>query len=433
MAANQVGKTTTGAAEMAYHLTGLYPKDWAGRRFTKPIRVWACGVSSVVTRDTLQAKLCGPPGIESEFGTGFVPKAAFKERPTLARGATDAFDTMVVEHRNADGIVDGYSTLQFKSYEQGRKKFQAATLDIVWLDEEPPMDIYMECIARITATKGMLYMTFTPLEGMSEVVLRYLNDPSPDRTVVTMTIDDAEHISVEEREKIVAGYLPHERDARTKGIPMLGSGKIFRYSEDMILEPYIPANEIPGHWAKIWGIDFGISHPFGAVLMLWDRDADVVHVAHTIRVIDQTPLQHADAMKRVGTQVPVAWPQDGTARDKGSGMGLATIYKSHGLHMLPKHATFSDGSVSTEAGITMMQEYMGTGRFKVFNTLTDWLEEYRMFHRKEGQIVKLKDDLLSATRTAMMMLRFARTVPLGSAPRYVPKQMVASGVDFDLF
>ena len=412
MAANQVGKTTVGAYETALHLTGLYPDDWEGRRFTKPVKFWAGGVSSVVTRHTNQ----------------FVDT-------TLARGAADAFDTLVVKHYT-DGVPDGNSTIQFKAYEQGRKKFQSATLDGVWLDEEPPMDVYMECMARISATTSrgsIIYLTFTPLEGMSEVVMRYMSDASEDRQVTTMTIDDADHISPADRAKIIAGYLPHERDARTKGIPMLGSGKIFKYSEETILEPAISKDQVPGHWAKLWGVDFGINHPFGAVLLLWDRDNDVVHVHHTVRVADQNPLQHWDAMKRVGAQVPVAWPQDGAAREKGSGVGVAQIYKNHGAHMLPKHATHPDGSVSTEAGIALMQEYMATGRFKVANHLSDWIEEYRMYHRKDGQIVKVHDDLLSATRVGMMMLRFAKAVGLGSEPRPKMTNMVARDVDFDLF
>tara|TARA_R110000868_G_scaffold232926_1_gene486635 strand:+ start:714 stop:2156 length:1443 start_codon:yes stop_codon:yes gene_type:complete len=431
MAANQVGKTTTGAYECAVHATGLYPEDWPGRKFRKPVKCWAGGVSSVVTRDTSQAKLCGPPGVAAQHGSGMLPKELFVDT-TLARGAADAFDTIVVKH-HTDGVYDGDSTIQFKAYEQGRKKFQSATLDFVWLDEEPPMDIYMECMARISTTKGLIYLTFTPLEGMSEVVMRFLSDPSPDRVVTTMTIDEAEHIAAEDRAKIVAGYLPHERDARTKGIPMLGSGKIFKYSEETILEPAISPSEVPGHWAKLWGVDFGINHPFGAVLLLWDRDNDVVHVHHCIRVADQNPLQHWDAMKRVGTQVPVAWPQDGAAREKGSGVGVAQIYKNHGAHMLPKHATHPDGSVSTEAGIALMQEYMATGRFKVANHLSEWIEEYRMYHRKDGQIVKIHDDLLSATRIGMMMLRFSKAVGLGSTPRPRMQMQVADGVDFDLF
>ena len=82
-------------------------------------------------------------------------------------------------------------------------------------------------------------------------------------------------------------------------------------------------------------------------------------------------------------------------------------YKAQGLNMLPERATFDDGSFGLEAGITEMLDRMQTGRLKVFSHLTDWFEEFRLYHRKDGLIVKLNDDLMSATRYAMMMRRFA--------------------------
>ena len=115
--------------------------------------------------------------------------------------------------------------LNFKSYDQGRSKWQADTLDFVWLDEEPPLDIYSEGLTRVSATRGMVYATFTPLLGMSDVVRRFLLEPSEDRININMTIDDALHYTPEERAKIIAGYPAHEREARAKGIPTLGSGR----------------------------------------------------------------------------------------------------------------------------------------------------------------------------------------------------------------
>ena len=46
-------------------------------------------------------------------------------------------------------------------------------------------------------------------------------------------------------------------------------------------------------------------------------------------------------------------------------------------------------------------------KFKVFNTLGDWFEEFRMYHRKDGKVVPLRDDLMSATRYAFQSQRFA--------------------------
>ena len=425
VAGNQNGKTHIGAYEAACHLTGEYPDDWKGRRWDRPTKGWIAGETSLVVRDVQQKKLCGEPGVEDLFGTGMIPKDLFTDRPSLARGVTDAYDTIQVRHKSG-----GISVARFKSYEQGRTKFQGESIDWGWADEEPPEDVYAEFLTRTVATGGMCFMTFTPLKGRSSVVLRFLDEESPDRGVVSMTIEDALHIPAAERERIIAAYLPHEREARARGVPTMGSGRIFMASEDSILEA--PVEYIPAHWVKLWGIDFGIGHPFAAVLILWDRDADVIHVHHTYRVVDALPIQHAAAMKPVGAGVPVAWPRDGTNRAV-DGRPLAAHYKVQGLRMLQDHATWPDGSVSTEAGILEMDEREKSGRLKYARHLSDILEERRFYHRKDGQIVKLKDDLMSALRIAIMMKRLARAVHLGRGGPPQTSGNVADGIDFDLF
>lgn len=430
MAGNQQGKTYSAAGEAAFHMTGEYPDWWRGRRFDKPSVGWICGESSTLVRDAPQKLLCGKPGVDAEFGTGLIPRDRFADKPSLARGVTDAFDTIQVIHRT-NGIEDGISTATFKSYEQGRAKFQAGTIDWIWDDEEPPDDVYGEQLARITATRGFIFVTFTPLKGRTEVVIRYMDEPSEDRAVINMTIEDAQHIPPEERDRIISGYKKHERDARVKGIPMLGSGAIFTEVEDNVTES--PIQHVPTYWRKIWGIDFGIGHPFAAVLLLWDSENDIVHVHHTIRMADALPIQHAAAMKQIGADVPVAWPQDGTAREK-SGTVISSLYKKEGLRMLPEHATWKDGGVSTEAAIEDMLAREATGRLKIASQLQDYFEERRFYHRKDGQIVKLKDDILSATQKGLMMLRAAKPVMLGNK-RPDPRQGggVVKGVDFDLW
>lgn len=424
MAGNQLGKTFCGAAETAYHLTGEYPDDWLGRRWDRPTRGWAAGESALVVRDVQQRLLCGEPGVESLLGSGMIPKNAILDT-SLGRSVTDGFDLVQVKHKTG-----GVSILGFKSYEQGRKKFQGATQDFVWFDEEPDEEIYAEGLTRVTATGGMTFMTFTPLKGMSKVVVRFLNEESPDRMVVNMTIDDARHIPEEMRARIIAGYLEHERDARARGIPMLGSGLIFPFSMDQIGET--TPLEIPEHWTKLWAIDFGIGHNFAAVLMAWDKDFDTLHILHTIRVRGGTALTHAAAMKPIGVNVPVAWPHDGNNRDKGSGEVLATIYRQQGLRMLPSHATWPEGGYSVEAGILEMQQRMGTGRFKVGRHLGDWWEEQRMYHREDGQIVKAFDDLMSASRIGVMAKRHGQHVNLGGTAKSRRGGHVALDIDFDL-
>jgi phage terminase large subunit-like protein len=401
MAGNQLGKTVSGAAEMAMHLTGRYPHGWNGRRWDRGIAAWASGVTGESVRDTVQRLLMGRPG---QFGTGFIPAECIVGDPKKALGTPDLLDSVTVRHASG-----GESRLYFKRYEQGREKWQGETLDIVWFDEEPPPDIYTEGLTRTNATGGMAYMTFTPLLGMSEVVMRFLNSSSPDRAVVKMTIDDVLHYTEEEKRRIIDSYPPHEREARAKGIPTLGSGRIFPIEDDAIM---IAPFQIPAHWPRINGLDFGWDHPTAAVHCAWDRDSDCWYVVKAHRMREATPIIHAATIKPWGDWVPTAWPHDGLQHDKGSGDQLALQYANAGLKMLAERATFDDGSNGVEAGLMDMLQRMQTGRFKVFSNLDDWFQEFRLYHRKDGKVVKEMDDLMSATRYALMMKRKAKVRPV---------------------
>lgn len=227
------------------------------------------------------------------------------------------------------------------------------------------------------------------------------------RHVTQMTIDDAEHYTPEQRQKIIDSYLPHERDARARGVPVLGSGRVFPISEDKLsIEPFA----IPEHWPRIGGMDFGWDHPFAAVQIAWDRDRDTVYVTQTYKAREETPVIHAGALRSWGANLVWAWPHDGLQHDKGSGDQLAEQYKKNGLNMLPEKATHEAGGFGTEAGVSEMLERMQTDRFKVFSNLEDWWFEFRMYHRKNGLIVKERDDLMSATRIGLMMLRKAEVL-----------------------
>lgn len=402
MAGNQLGKTLAGAGEAAIHLTGLYPDWWEGYRFDHPITMLAGSESYELTRDGVQRLLIGPPTEKAEWGTGMIPKATLLN--TTARGGvSNAIDSATIKH-----VSGRSSSILFKAYEQGRTKWQANTVDYVWFDEEPPEDVYFEGVTRTNATKGIIAVTFTPLKGMSKVVGRYVMEKPAETHVTKMTIHDALHYTEEERASIIATYPPHEREARTKGEPALGSGRIFPVKEeDIICEPF----SIPGHWVQIGALDFGWDHPFGAVHLAWDRDNDVIYVTNEYRKRESTPIVHASALRGWGDWLPFAWPHDGLQHDKGSGEQLKEQYVKEKLEMLPERATFDDGTYGVEAGVSEMLTRMETGRWKVFKTCQEWLEEFRLYHRKDGVIVKLRDDLISASRYGLMMKRFAKTKP----------------------
>src|SRR5262249_54891505 len=372
MAGNQLGKTLAGGFEAAMHATGRYPDDWKGKRFDRPTVGWACGVTGEVVRDTVQKVLVGRTGAE---GSGAIPKDAIIELVT-ARGIPELLDAIRVRH-----VSGGTSLIGLKSYATGREKFQGETLDFVWFDEEPPIEIYTEGLTRTNVGASPVWLTFTPLLGVSSVVKRFLHEKSDDRFKVVMTIDDVEHYSDDEKKKIIASYPAHELEARTKGIPVLGSGRIFPVEESKIA---IDHREFPPHWPRIGGMDFGWDHPFAAVELVWDRDADVVYVSRTHRLKEATPVLHAATLRAWGKELPWAWPKDGRRETlEGAGIPLAEQYRDEGLNLLFEHAQFLDGSVSVEAGLMEMLDRMQSGRWKVFRHLEDWWEEFRLYHRKD--------------------------------------------------
>src|SRR5262249_5833891 len=150
---------------------------------------------------------------------------------TTARNIADQIDTVSVRHVSGEA-----SRIAFKSYQKGREKWQAETLDWVWFDEEPPIEIYMEGVTRTNATNGLQWLTCTPLKGMSDVVSRFMLDPNAGRQITQMSLDEVGHLTARQRARIIAQYPPHEVEARTKGVPVMGSGRVFPVAEGIVRE-----------------------------------------------------------------------------------------------------------------------------------------------------------------------------------------------------
>jgi len=181
MAGNQLGKTMSGGNEWAIHLTGRYPDWWEGMEFKKPVKFWASGESGESTRDNPQNILVGPPETEEAWGTGTIPGDALVGY-NRARGVPNLLDSITIRHGGGGDVQAGRSRLLFKSYEKGRRKWQGPTIDGVWFDEEPPMDIYSEGRTRTQRGQSGIFtmVTFTPLQGWSDVVRTFLSEDEVD-------------------------------------------------------------------------------------------------------------------------------------------------------------------------------------------------------------------------------------------------------------
>jgi len=399
MAGNRTGKTEGGGGyETTLHLTGRYPEWWEGTRYDAPVRWWAAGDTGKTVRDIIQEKLLGPWG---KFGTGLIP-AEDIVKYTPKQGVSEAVDTVWVKHYDEHGNYDGDSKLVFKSYDQGRLSFQGTEQDGIWLDEEAPEDVRGECITRLMTTDGILMETFTPLKGITPVVMEYLGTGeipesgisrvSEDKALVMAGWDDVPHLTEDQKRKQLANTLPWLRDARRFGIPSIGEGAIYPVPESEIT---MPDMQIPDHWKRLYGFDVGWNVT-AAIWGAWDQDADVIYLYAEHYRKQSEPAVHAEAIKAKGKRLYGEIDPASRGRSQVDGKKLIESYEALGLNL-----NIADNAVET--GLFSVWERLSTGRLKVFKSCVNWLMEYRMYHRNEkGVIVKKNDHLMDATRYLTM-------------------------------
>lgn len=417
LAGNGTGKTFCGALEVCMHLTGEYPHWWTGKRYSRPVIVWVLGESNEVVRTTLQSYYVGRPFDEGlDAWGGLVPSRIIKR--TWKPGVNDAVDMVWVRHRSG-----GVSSIAFKSYEQGRKKVQSAKVDIVHCDEEPPQAIYVELLMRIMRVEdGMLMITATPLSGLTEVVRGFLETAEGDRVregqvvngraYVQASWDDNPYLPEAEKERMRKTMSPHEREARERGIPSLGSGMVYPVAESLVVMDPIA---IPEHWARVYGLDFGWNpSPTAAIFAAYDREADVLYLTGEYSATELTPQKHAVNLIRMGANwQPGVFDPAGKISAQKDGEKLVNLYREAGLRNL------CPANNSKEEGVMRTLERMQTGRLKIFSTLRGVLSEWRVYSRDETGIIKKGNDHYMDCMRYIVMSGLAVAQP--------PKTLVHSG------
>jgi phage terminase large subunit-like protein len=417
LAANRVGKSEgVGGYELTLHLSGNYPEWWEGRRFNHPISAWAAGDTSKTVRDIIQRKLLGPIGA---WGTGLIPGDSIARIVRGGGGLADSVDTIYVKHAKG-----GSSQLTLKTYEQRREAFQGTEQDVIWLDEEPDLGIYTECLLRTMTNNGMVMLTFTPLLGMSEVVLAFLpggrletSDRSEEATkyVVMATWDDAPHLDEQAKKDLWNSIPPFQRDARSKGIPQLGAGAIYPVPEtDLLVDPFA----IPAHWPQGYGMDVG----WNCTAAVWgalDRQNDILYLTGEHRRSQAEPSVNAAGIRARGEWIPGFIDPASQGRVQRDGEQLLHDYRALGLQL-----ALADNGV--ESGLYSVWNRMSTGRLKVFRTLGNWLQEFRLYRRDEkGHVVKANDHEMDATRYLESRIHLMIVKPPLKKPALKPVSVTA--------
>lgn len=409
MAANRVGKTLLGTYELTLHLTGEYDEYapwWDGYRFDRPIVAWVAGDTGKTVRDIIQPKLLGSAATGE---AGLVPPPLLRE--VLPKyGVPEGLELIRVAHR-----AGGLSTLVFKSYDQGRTAFQGTGIDVILLDEEPPDEVFSECLLRIVPTGerpgGRLMLTFVPLRGLSPLVARLLpmgalaqaaQDGWSDghQFTILCSWDQVPHLSEADRAAWLSAMQPYEREARTKGIPLLGSGLVYPVPEDDIR---IPDFELPAHWPRGWAMDAG----WQVTAVVWgalDPATDTLYIWAVYRREHADPSAHAMAILSRGAWMPGVGDLAGISPTDGR--QLIGIYRDE----LGLDVELADKAV--DAGILAVWQRLTTGRLRVFQSCTPWFEEFRLYRRDErGRIIKEHDHLMDATRYLVRAVHRFRVPP----------------------
>lgn len=404
IAANRVGKSFMAGYEMACHLTGRYPDWWKGRRFREPITAWAAGITNETTRTVIQKILFGN---FLDPGTGLIPQADLAKIANKVN-CPGAIGTAYVRHYT-DGIYDGDSVIDLKTYDQGPDKFQGTEVHVIWLDEEPKdYKIWDECLLRTMKTSdfpgGILMLTFTPLFGLSKVVLNFLPfgrhpinnvNPTNDSWSIRIEWDDIPHLTAEEKAEMMKKIPPWQREARTKGLVPIGSGLIYPVPEQNIC--VIPF-QIPDYWRRAYGLDVGFINKTAGVWAAQDP-ADNVWYIYSELYMEQQPaplIAHEVKQKCKGLRLPgVIDPA--SRRTSHDGSRLLEQYWDLDLDLV-----LADHSLET--GLPRVWELLASGQLKVFSTCTHWFDEFRTYHKDDkGKIPELQDDdLMDATRYLVM-------------------------------
>lgn len=384
IASNRSGKTIASCYEATCHATGLYPDWWVGRYYARPVSLLMSGDTAQTCRDILQQKLLGNPG---DFGSGMIPKDCIIETKSK-RNIPDAVETIRIRH-----VSGGVSTIIFKSYDQGREIFQGNEYDGIFFDEEAPLDCYSEALIRTMTTDGFTVLTFTPLKGVTELVMTFLDnsqetDVKYPKYVQTITWWDVPHLSKENIEEMLAATPPQMREARSKGIPTVGTGLVYPVDPITITVDDFP---IPKHFKRLYGMDVGWNNT-AALWGAWDVENDIIYITSEHKQGMAEPIVHAAAIKSRGEWIKGQIDPASRGRSQVDGQKLYEIYRDLGLKIYPANN-------AVEAGIFTIWERMTTGRLKVFKSCTQFLRELSLYHRDDnGKIVKKNDHLQDCCR-----------------------------------
>ena len=416
LAANRVGKTVSTCYETAMHLTGIYPEWWEGHRFTTAITAMVAGEGWSQVALVLQNELIGTQDVKitENLGTGAIPRDCI----VLDTMRNDGANCIGVEVRHTSG---SNSYLLFANYTQEVRQLQGFKLNLAVFDEQPPDDFFSEIVTRTATTQGKVLCSFTPLKGLNGLVSKFWNKEEG-YEFIRVSWDDVPEYSPwgepfllkETRRQLERDYLPHEREARIAGKPVMGKGAVFQLGSwptyktgeiDFLRMPRIQ---------RVIALDLGLVNDKTVIsLMYWEPHERIAYLHRQIIVQgieEAVPTQYINHLLRpevFGT--PIVLPADANTQGRYtmSSNSIRELFEQYELNVYEKaimNPPDGQGRVTNHKsyGINQMRQMLEVGSLMINENCTHFLSEAQNYFVDEKGRFSDPDDCIDSARYAIM-------------------------------
>jgi len=418
LAANRIGKTVSTCFETACHLTGLYPEWWNGHRFTSPITCMVAGEGWSQVALVLQNELLGTQDVKitENLGTGAIPRSCI----VVDTMRNDGANCIGVEIKHTSGAN---SYLLFANYTQEVRQLQGFKLNLAVFDEQPPDDFFSEIVTRTATTQGKILCSFTPLKGLNGLVSKFWNKEEGYNYIRVSWDDVPEYdpwgqpfLLKETRRQLERDYLPHEREARIAGKPVMGKGAVFQLA-DWTAVTYktgeVDFNRMP-NIQRVIALDLGLVNDKTVIsLMYWEPNERTAYLHRQIviqGVEEAVPTQYVNHLLRpevFGT--PIVLPADASTKGRYtmSSSSIRELFESYGLNVY-EHAIMNppdqNGKQTNHKsyGINQMRQMFEMGTFYVNENCSNFLTEAQNYFVDEKGRFSDPDDCIDSCRYAIM-------------------------------
>jgi phage terminase large subunit-like protein len=416
LAANRIGKTVSTCYETAMHLTGFYPDWWKGYRYTGPITAMVAGEGWSQVALVLQNELLGTQDVKisENLGSGAVPR----DYIVIETMRNDGANCIGCEIKHVSG---NNSYLLFANYTQEVRQLQGFKLNLAVFDEQPPDDFFSEIVTRTATTQGKVLCSFTPLKGLNGLVSKFWNKEAGYEYIRVSWDDVPEYdpwgqpfLLMETRRQLERDYLPHEREARIAGKPVMGKGAVFQLSN----WPTYKTGEIDftrmPNIQRVISLDLGLVNDKTVISLIYYEPYEKTIYLHKQIVVqgieEAVPTQYINHLLRpevYGT--PIVLPADAntSGRYTMSSASIRELFESYELNVYEKaimNPPDSEGRVTNHKayGINQMRQMLEVGSLMVNENCTQFLSEAQNYFVDEKGRFSDPDDCIDSCRYGVL-------------------------------